>query len=1083
MQSISVLTIIVVVLASLYAIDNCVDSIEDFTGIQTSRNNIFSGGNGSLDNPYQISNISGLQNINSNLSASYILINDIDGTDTKTWNDGLGFKPIYNMVPNPPGYDYLPFTGIFNGNGFKISNLFMDKPSRPYPDYTGLFGFCKDATIQNLILENVSIIGLEYTGGLIGHGINCNVSNCFIDGTIEIENADAFQPPDYSGGLIGVSDKGRINNCISKVNISGGNDVGLLVGRNNGGIITNSSVNGSIRGKRSCGGIVGYNTGNVSYCSSYVTFHEKEDFYYQSGGVVGENQGVVWKSNSKGLIPTGNQIGGISGRNGGLTIHCYSEMELVGNQNVGGVVGHNEWGAVSNSHSSGKITSNTLAGGVCGGSSGTIIKCSSDGNVSGTEGVGGIVGYTYTNIIDCYYYGNITGQKDVGGIVGNINYPLSIENCFYDINKSTINGNKMINRFGIYHTQFINWKNNDLSLNIDNYLTKLPNGDYNIGDIEDLKNSIPFFIIGDYNYRITENISFIDEIGFHIPIITKGKIEGSGRTITNLVINNSINSRNGFIEYADRATINNLHLKNITLHSIGFTGGFISESTSNTIITNCSVNGTIMGEGHNIGGFVGYNFGNIERCFSNVNIISNHGENVGGFVGLNFGGDIKNSYCIGEIKAKKNVGGFIGSNWWHGTVENSYTIAKTIGESNVGGFIGEIQSGSIINSIWNNQTSIQMGSPGGIGQNTYSMRLKSTYTSIGWDFGKIWSIIENHTFPYFNYQYSQPEIITDYLPNGIVDEEYTEEIKFDVFTYPGRNDYYSFSLKTNANWLNITESGFLVGLPRIWDVGDYWVNIELIDISGGEVSKNLSLIVEGENQPPEQKLLVENLTSHEDEIIEYDLNQIFFDPDGDTLEYNSNSTQHLSVIIEDSEILITPLANWSGNEKISIFCQDEEFKIQLDLDIVIIPVNDKPIILFVNYKEKYNQSEEIKLSAITEDPDSPYNDELSVIWRDEGTIIGQGNQIEPVLNPGTYNISISVTDLSGESSVTNIHFIIENNSNDTDTDTDNDSDNRTKEEEEKSAPWLYIIIGMIILLIAIPIIFILLKRKKSPIEE
>lgn len=46
----------------------------------------FSGGDGSSTNHYKISNCIELQNIRGCLSCNYILINDIDCSDTRNWN-------------------------------------------------------------------------------------------------------------------------------------------------------------------------------------------------------------------------------------------------------------------------------------------------------------------------------------------------------------------------------------------------------------------------------------------------------------------------------------------------------------------------------------------------------------------------------------------------------------------------------------------------------------------------------------------------------------------------------------------------------------------------------------------------------------------------------------------------------------------------------------------------------------------------------------------------------------------------------------------------------------------------------------
>ncbi|MCK5772660.1 MAG: hypothetical protein KAH57_02625, partial [Thermoplasmata archaeon] len=54
----------------------------------------FADGNGTVGNPYQISNVSQLQNMSEDLEAHYLLINDIDASVTVNWNSGKGFLPV-----------------------------------------------------------------------------------------------------------------------------------------------------------------------------------------------------------------------------------------------------------------------------------------------------------------------------------------------------------------------------------------------------------------------------------------------------------------------------------------------------------------------------------------------------------------------------------------------------------------------------------------------------------------------------------------------------------------------------------------------------------------------------------------------------------------------------------------------------------------------------------------------------------------------------------------------------------------------------------------------------------------------------
>ncbi len=72
-------------------------------------------GSGSPEDPYQISNCTGLQNIQDNLTAHYVLINDIDCSDTVNWNAGDGFDPI--------GDGTNGLTGTLEGDKYTIYNL------------------------------------------------------------------------------------------------------------------------------------------------------------------------------------------------------------------------------------------------------------------------------------------------------------------------------------------------------------------------------------------------------------------------------------------------------------------------------------------------------------------------------------------------------------------------------------------------------------------------------------------------------------------------------------------------------------------------------------------------------------------------------------------------------------------------------------------------------------------------------------------------------------------------------------------------------------------------------------------------
>ncbi|NCU35964.1 hypothetical protein EOM75_08095, partial [Candidatus Falkowbacteria bacterium] len=76
----------------------------------------FAGGTGTVQDPYQISNVTHLQNIRTAPNTAHFkLINNIDASATRTWNGGQGFNPV----------SYL--NGNIDGNNFTITGLYINR--------------------------------------------------------------------------------------------------------------------------------------------------------------------------------------------------------------------------------------------------------------------------------------------------------------------------------------------------------------------------------------------------------------------------------------------------------------------------------------------------------------------------------------------------------------------------------------------------------------------------------------------------------------------------------------------------------------------------------------------------------------------------------------------------------------------------------------------------------------------------------------------------------------------------------------------------------------------------------------------
>ncbi len=154
---------------------------------------------------------SGANDISAVLTSD-IVINDkntvFPNDDTQTWT--------------PIGNSSYPFTGEFDGQNHSISGLYVNTGG----EYSGLFGYVSSAQIKNIGIENSYIKGGNYTGALIGCASSCysGITGCYGKDNTVIGN-------DYTGGLIGSADYSPIENCYNADgSVTGGNYVGGLVG-------------------------------------------------------------------------------------------------------------------------------------------------------------------------------------------------------------------------------------------------------------------------------------------------------------------------------------------------------------------------------------------------------------------------------------------------------------------------------------------------------------------------------------------------------------------------------------------------------------------------------------------------------------------------------------------------------------------------------------------------------------------------------------------------------------------------------------------------------------------------------------
>ncbi len=166
----------------------------------------------------------------------------------------------------------------------------------------------------------------------------------------------------------------------------------------------------------------------------------------------------------------------------------------------------------------------------------------------------------------------------------------------------------------------------------------------------------------------------------------------------------------------------------------------------------CYNTGEVLGNEW-LGGFVGYNSGEISRSYS-TGTVSGQGK-IAGFAGYNgYLASIQNCYATGDVSADDYAGGFVAWNSHFATIQNCFSIGAVPNISDAGGLLGYNydDSGEIINSYWNVQTSGQTSSEGGEGRLTAQMVFPhDDDTYIGWDWD-IWAPDVSHSinggYPY-----------------------------------------------------------------------------------------------------------------------------------------------------------------------------------------------------------------------------------------------------------------------------------------------------------------------------------------------
>ncbi|MHC4072109.1 MAG: GLUG motif-containing protein [Planctomycetota bacterium] len=696
-------------------------------------------GEGVQDNPYLIYTSEELNLIGlfpCDWDKHFKLMADIDLSDF----DGKQDRPAFNIIGSGrKSRAGVPFTGVFDGNGYKIANFTYTLEEEA--ENVGLFGCIADANAQiknvGLVDPNVDAGTQRNVGCLAGSLKDGSVTGCYVEGGIVKGESNV-------GGLVGYNDRGSIATCHSIVTVNEADDhVGGLVGVNWYGSITKSYSSGRNRARIGrVGGLVGYN-----------------------------DRGSIATSYSTGTVDGEEEVGGLVGANeGGNITSSYSTDIVKGNIYVGGLVGVNWHGSITSSYNTGPVIGSEDVGGMVGdGSPATVTHSVWDTQTSVlSESVGG-VGLTTAEMMDPYMLG-------LNGFANDPNWVLDAGRDYPRLAWEGTPGS-MIPEPDIDWLEGQGTEEQPYCIETAGQLIHLRRAS-GLWD----KN---YILISDIN--LDPNLSGREIFSQALIKVFSGFINGSDHTISHLTIEGQ-NYLGLFGQLKAGAEVRGLGLVNVNIAGSGkFIGGLVGENCGD--IVSCYVTGTVSGgywfvgglAGKNydggitksyssctvtgnwggVGGLVGYNAGgNITSSYS-TNTVTGDWNYVGGLVGYNAGGNITSSYSTGKVTGRSHIGGLVGINI--GSVVTSYSTGMVTGNGEVGGLVGEnhvtyrlpIVYGNTLTSFWDIETSGQSTSVGGIGKNTSEMQTAGTFLNADWDFvdetengtEDIWWINEGQDYP------------------------------------------------------------------------------------------------------------------------------------------------------------------------------------------------------------------------------------------------------------------------------------------------------------------------------------------------
>lgn len=626
----------------------------------------FASGNGSGSYPYVICTAKQLNHLSKFYTAAlasynYILGKDIDLSSLagagptpadECIDAGDTFVPIglyYTPTPCVLNNHSSPFTGSFDGNGYKVKNFRFKDSSAP------IVGFIDevDGSVSNIHFEKASIEGNTFTGIAVG-----NLSS--------------------TGQVYGIK--------VTDSDVRGENNTGAVVGASASAtdLIALKAKNVKVEGRDYVGGLVGY-TGNPITDSSFEGSVTSKYGNNNVGGIVGYSASNIIRSVSSGVIrSTAVKVGGIAGE----AVNCFfcrSDMLVLdlktsgpAQRLIGGIIG--DGATVDSSLFLGNIQTNCGANTIC--------------------EIGGLVGTNTATALhtDSYSVQSISGAGGLNGVSTDFS-TLYADNTVYTALCAS-------------HVATCKWSyvGSDIPRVVDVDDSHICASTINNGVFAGQGNlgteASPHLICNTTQLKAVSGtpgkyFSLAQSLNL-LPVIDdtvgpfSGHFNGNNHILFSHTPTGPAVSKGLFYSISLNSSVRNLELAGFNYQTTGCPSCNLAPlvQTNNGLVTRVRVTDFKVSTASttaNVGGIASYNTGTISDSFVSGDISCSN--NVGGVVAENQGTVTRNVSYLGYIGSGvvSQVGGVVGINYSNVT-QNTYkgriNLTSVSSASRVGGIVG-----------------------------------------------------------------------------------------------------------------------------------------------------------------------------------------------------------------------------------------------------------------------------------------------------------------------------------------------------------------------------------------------------------